>query len=227
MIQTVILCGGKGERLRPLTADLPKPLVPINGKPLLGHIVDHAQAHGVKEFIAAVGYKAEKIKAYLADDLGLAVELVDSGDADIVKRLADCAPFIKGDCLVLYGDTLSDVNLADLAAFHRSRPEKVTITVWPLRSQFGVLDVNADGKVVSFQEKPSLDKWINIGYFYFAKEALPWLAGFATFQDFLVHLVARGELNAYRHKGVHITVNTIKELQEAEENIGRFQGIPK
>ena len=151
--QTINLCGGKGERLRPLTADLPKPLVPINGKPLLGHILEHAQAHGVKEFVAAVGYKADKIKTYLADDLGLAVELVDSGDADIVRRLADCAPRIKGDCLVLYGDTLSDVNLADLTAFHRSRPEKVTITVWPLRSQFGVLDVNEDGKVVSFQEK--------------------------------------------------------------------------
>lgn len=224
-LQAILLCGGKGERLRPLTADLPKPLVPVNGKPLLGHIVEHAQKHAVKSFVAAVGFKADKIKKYLEQDLGLTVEFVDSGDVDIVKRLADCAPLIKGDFLVLYGDTLSNVDLDELAAFHRSRPEKVTITVWPLRSQFGLLDVAEDGKVVSFKEKPALDKWINIGYFYFEQEALSWMKGFTHFEAFLSHLVAQGQLNAYRHKGVHITVNTIKELEEAEENIGRFQEL--
>jgi glucose-1-phosphate cytidylyltransferase len=224
-LQAILLCGGKGERLRPLTADLPKPLVPVNGKPLLGHIVEHVQKHSIKNFVAAVGFKADKIEKYLKQDLGLTVEFVDSGDVDIVKRLADCAPLIKGDFLVLYGDTLSNVDLNDLAAFHRSRPEKVTITVWPLRSQFGLLDVAEDGKVVSFKEKPALDKWINIGYFYFEKEALAWMKGFEHFEDFLSHLVAQGQLNAYRHKGVHITVNTIKELEEAEENIGRFQEL--
>ncbi len=223
-LQVILLCGGKGERLRPLTEDLPKPLVAIHGKPLLGHIVEHSQRYSIKEFIAAVGYKADKIKKYFEKDLGLKVELVDSGDVDIIKRLADCGPLIKGDFLVLYGDTLSDVNLDDLAAFHHSRPEKVTITVWPMRSQFGLLEVAEDGKVVSFMEKPTLDKWINIGYFYFEKEALSWMRGFKHFEDFLSHLVAQGQLNAYRHKGVHITVNTIKDLEEAEKNIGRFQG---
>ena len=156
-LQAIILCGGKGERLRPLTADLPKPLVPINGKPLLGHIVEHVQKYSVQEFIAAVGYKAERIKEYFENDLHLKVTLVDSGDVDIVKRLAACAPLIKDGALVLYGDTLSNVDLNDLVAFHHSRPETVTVTVWPLRSQFGLLEVAEDGKDVSFTEKPTLE----------------------------------------------------------------------
>lgn len=222
--QAIILCGGKGERLRPLTADLPKPLIPIKGRPLLGHIVDHVRKHKVQDLIAAVGYKADRIADYFEKDLRLKVRLVDSGDADIVKRLAACAPLIEDGFLVLYGDTLSNVDIDDLIAFHRARPQKATVTVWPLRSSFGLLEVGDDGKVLSFKEKPTLDKWINIGYFYFEKEALSWMAGFERFEDFLGHLVAKGELNAYRHTGVHITVNTINDLAEAEENIGRFLG---
>jgi len=222
-LQVVVLCGGKGERLRPLTADLPKPLIPIKGKPLLGHIVEHIQKYAVDELIAAVGYKADRIKEYF-DALGVKATLVDSGDADIVKRLTACAPLIKGGFLVLYGDTLSNVDIDDLIAFHRARPQKATVTVWPLRSPFGLLEVGEDGEVTSFKEKPTLDKWINIGYFYFEKEALSWMDGFERFEDFLAHLVAKGQLNAYRHDGVHITVNTINDLQEAEENIGRFLG---
>lgn len=222
--QAIILCGGKGERLRPLTADLPKPLIPIKGRPLLGHIVEHVRKHKVQDLIAAVGYKADRIAEYFEKDLGLKVRLVDSGDADIVKRLTACAPLITGGFLVLYGDTLSNVDIDDLIAFHRARPQKATVTVWPLRSPFGLLEVGEDGKVLSFKEKPTLDKWINIGYFYFEKEALSWMAGFEHFEDFLVDLVTKGELNAYRHKGVHITVNTINDLKEAEENIGRFLG---
>lgn len=223
-LQVILLCGGKGERLRPLTEDLPKPLIPIKGKPLLGHIVEHLRKHSIREYIAAVGYKADKIKNYFEKELNVTAQLVDSGDADIVKRLAACAPLINGPFLVLYGDTLSNVDLDDLIAFHRARPQKATVTVWPLRSPFGLLEVNDDGKVLSFQEKPTLDKWINIGYFYFEAEALAWMKDFEHFEDFLVHLVAKGELNAYRHKGVHITVNTVNDLKEAEDNIGLFLG---
>lgn len=223
-LQVILLCGGKGERLRPLTEDLPKPLIPIKGKPLLGHIVEHLRKHSIHEYIAAVGYKADRIKDYFEKELGAKADLVDSGDADIVKRLAACAPLIKGPFLVLYGDTLSNVDLDDLIAFHRARPQKATVTVWPLRSPFGLLELGDGDKVLSFKEKPTLDKWINIGYFYFEAEVLAWMKGFEHFEDFLVDLVARGELNAYRHKGVHITVNTVNDLKEAEENIGLFLG---
>lgn len=223
-LQAVVLCGGKGERLRPLTQDLPKPLVPIKGKPLLGHIVEHIQKYGIRKIIATVGYKADKVEKYLKDELKIRAEIVDSGDADIIKRLQDCESHLQGDFLVLYGDTLSNVDLEKLAAFHRSHPEKATVTVWPLQSQFGVFDVDKNGKITSFKEKPVLDKWINIGYFYFRKETLAWMRDFKRFEDFLGYLAAERKMNAYRHQGIHVTVNTVKELEEAEANIDRFLG---
>jgi glucose-1-phosphate cytidylyltransferase len=222
-LQAIILCGGKGERLRPLTMDLPKPLIPIKNKPILGYIVEHARTHAIGKLIVAAGYRADKIKDYFENHLKLAVDIVDSGEADIVRRITDCSAHIKGNFLVLYGDTLSDVDLDGLASFHRSRPEKATVTVWPLRSQFGLFEVAPDGKVLSFREKPVLDQWVNIGYFYFEQEALSWMRDFERFEDFLLHLAAQGEINAYRHRGVHITVNTLKELEEAEANIKYFQ----
>ena len=221
-LQVVVLCGGKGTRLRPLTTDLPKPLIPIKGKPLLEHILDHAREHAMKDFIMAVGYKADQIKKYVSRHRDLKFAIVDSGDADIITRISDCGPHIRGDFLVLYGDTLSDVDLDQLIKFHRARPEPATITVWPLRVQFGLLEVSPEGKVVSFKEKPTLDKWINIGYFYFNYRALSGMKGCTRFEDYLRELAAAGDLNAYRHTGVHITVNTIQELEEAEENIDKI-----
>ena len=226
-LQAIVLCGLDIVRNPEPDQDLPKPLVPIKGKPILRHILDHARAHSISQFIMAVGYKAAKIKDYMAQHRDIKSIIVDSGDADIIARIKDCSPHIKGDFLVLYGDTLSDVDLDEVIKFHDARPEKGTITVWPLRSQFGLLEVAPDGKVLSFKEKPVLDKWINIGYFYFNHRVLSEMKGFTHFEDFLRHLVAEGDLNAYRHTGIHITVNTIQELEEAEGNIEKIHGRVK
>jgi len=218
--QAVLLCGGKGERLRPLTTDIPKPLIQIKGKPILGHILEHLDHSGVNEVVICTGYKSEKIQEYFEHHSeNFNVKLVNSGDVDIIKRLQEAARFIKTDFLVLYGDTLSNIDLQLMIDFHKKRPEKATISVWPLRSQFGLMEVNNADRVISYKEKPLLDKWINIGYFYFDYSLIPLMSDFSRFEDFLQALVTRGELNAYKHLGVHITVNTLKELEEAEENI--------
>ena len=93
------------------------------------------------------------------------------------------------------------------------------MTAWPLVSQFGLVEITPDGKVTSFKEKPILDKWINIGYFYFRQKTFDLFNKFDRFQDFLHFVAEQGDLNAYRHRGIHITVNTLKELEEAEENL--------
>lgn len=219
-MQAILLCGGKGIRLKPLTDALPKPLIPVRGRPIVDYIVSHLEKHGVTDIIVAAGYKSQEFHEHFASHSH--VRVVDSGDVDIIERLRCCAPLIQGDFLVLYGDTLSDVDLGALITFHRAQGERVTVTAWPLRTQFGLMDLNAEGKVASFQEKPQLDKWINIGYFYFAREMLERLENFERFEDFLRHLVEVAQINAYRHTGVHVTINTRKELEEAEDNIGQI-----
>jgi NDP-sugar pyrophosphorylase family protein len=222
-VQALILCGGKGERLRPLTEKIPKPLVKIKTNTILGLIIQHVFTYDIKDFIFATGYQSEKIEEYLKTScLDCNYSIIDSGDVDIIQRLKDAVPRIMGDLILLYGDTLSDVNINDLIKFHHSQSGKATMTVWPLRSQFGVLEVDQGGMISSYQEKPILDKWINIGYFYLEQEPLQLLADFDSFENYLIYLIEKRELNGYRHKGAHITVNTLKELQVAEDNIDKI-----
>jgi glucose-1-phosphate cytidylyltransferase len=222
-IPVVILCGGKGERLYPLTIDIPKPLIEINGEPILWYIIEHLKKYQTRKFIITVGYKAEKIEEYFdKNHKNLNIQIVNSGDADIIKRIQDAAKYISTDFLVLYGDTLSNVNIDKLIKYHSTNTQNVTMTVWPLVSQFGLVEISKEGKVTSFNEKPKLPQWINIGYFYFNKNTFNIYNEFDRFQDFLHFIAEKGDLNAYCHQGIHFTVNTIKELEEAEKQINQI-----
>lgn len=216
-MQAILLCGGKGERLRPLTESVPKPLVPIKGRPIVDYIVNHLQKFNITELIVTAGYKSEKMYEHFANNPSITV--LDSGDVDIIKRIKEAAHLIKGDFLLFYGDTLSDVDINSLIDFHKKNDHLVTVTAWPFKSQFGLMEIADDGSVLEFKEKPVLDKWINIGHFYFKYQALNLLSQFDSFEGFLKYLVNGKLLNAYKHHGVHITVNTVKELSEAEESI--------
>lgn len=220
----IILCGGKGERLRPLTESTPKPLVHLKGRPILSYLLDHLRKFGIKHIVIAAGFQAEKIIHYFKENYrDLNVTIVNSGDVDIIDRIKACVPHIKGDFILLYGDTLADVNFNQLQEFHFSSRSKATITLWPLKSQFGLAEIDHDGNVTNFKEKPTLDKWINIGHFYFDNEVLSWMKDFKNYAVFLEFLSAGRKLKGFKHYGVHITVNTFRELEDAEINIDKFK----
>jgi len=219
-IQALILCGGKGERLRPFTDDLPKPLVEINNKAILGYIIDHLSIPDIGQLIIASGYRSDKIDNYIEKNYSNKnIIISDLGDVDIVERIKGVAMDVKDDLIVMYGDTISDVDLKELFDFSQNQKESVVVTLWPLRSQFGVLETDENNKVTSYTEKPVLNKWINIGYFYFKQKGLSLLKDCNSFEGFLTKLVAHQELAGYKHKGEHITVNTLKELKEAESRV--------
>lgn len=222
-MKVLILCGGKGERLKPFTDSVPKPLIKIKDRPILSYLLSHFQSYGFQEFVIAVGYKAEAIIEYFErEHRNLQVEFVDSGDADIIDRIKDSSKYLSGDFLMSYGDTLADVDLDGLIRFHQGHEGDVSITCYPLQSQFGVLEMADSGRITSFVEKPVLDKWINIGYYYFSERIMSQLKRHETFLDFLYKVTKEGNLYSYKHTGVHITVNTVKELEEAESNIIRL-----
>jgi glucose-1-phosphate cytidylyltransferase len=219
-LQVLILCGGKGERLRPLTDTIPKPLIKIKNKPILSYIIKHLKSYDLNNIIFATGYKADNIHKFLKkNDHGLSIKTIDSGDVDIIKRIQDATRYINNDLLVLYGDTISDININNLVEYHQSHIEPMTMTVWPLRSQFGLVDLNNNGRVIQFQEKPILDKWVNIGYFYLNYKILDMINQYKSYADFLQDISKQGLLNAYQHTGLHITVNTVEQLNEAENGI--------
>ena len=223
-VTALILCGGKGERLRPLTESIPKPLVHLKGRPILSYLLDHIKKFDIDNVIIAAGFQAEKIHQFFKENhLDLNVTIVDSGDVDIIDRIKACSSHLTNDFILLYGDTLADVNLNQLQQFHYSHSSKATITLWPLKSQFGLAEMDSEGNVIKFREKPTLDQWINIGNFYYENEALNWMKDFTSYADFLEFLGSQKKLKGFKHQGVHITVNTLRELEDAEQNIHEFE----
>ena len=222
-LKIIILCGGKGERLHPLTNDIPKPLLQIKGKPILLYIIEHLSYYNLYELIITIGYKSKKISDFIASEYPTSrFRLIDSGEVDIIRRIQDSLDYIDGDFMVLYGDTLSDVSILELIKHHKLNERPATMTVWPLHSQFGIVELDKADNVLGFKEKPKLDKWINIGYFYFKQEMKELIQKYDSYAEFLRILAEKGLLNAYKHNGIHITVNTIKELADAEKNIEKI-----
>jgi NDP-sugar pyrophosphorylase family protein len=220
--RAIVLCGGKGVRLRPLTYDLPKPLIQVRGRPIIDFIIDHLRNEGIHDITLAAGYKAELLIEHFR---GSQIKVVDTGDQDIAHRIRQLDDGTAGDTLVLYGDTLSDVDIAGLLQSHQRARLAASVTVWPLRSSFGLFSIDADSRVTAYEEKPVLDRWINIGYFVFSRTALDTVCSSSSFEDALRQLVSNRSLNAFPHHGLHVTVNTRSELEEAETALAGWESV--
>lgn len=220
-LTAILLCGGKGERLRPFTDTLPKALVPLNGQPLLYHLLKYLSVAGVKRFVLCVGYKAELIEQYLKEhrDPAWDITCVDSGDASMTKRLLDARAHVSGPALICYGDTLANVDLSALHKEHEASGALMTMTVYPLHSPFGIVGFNGTKRVTEFMEKPRLPYWINIGFMLCQPEALGFIGPHSDMPDFLSALAEAGALSVHQHEGKHLTVNTEKERAAAEAEI--------
>ena len=160
----IILAGGYGTRLSEYTKKIPKPMVQINRKPLLVHIINHYKKFGFKEFIIAAGYKKEVIKNYFKNKN---VKVINTGLKTMtggrIKRLQS---HLKDQTFLLtYGDGLSDVNINNLLNFHKKSKNLVTLTAVRPPARFGAIKIK--GKFVNyFKEKSKSDEgWINGGFF--------------------------------------------------------------
>ncbi|HEX4773172.1 MAG TPA: nucleotidyltransferase family protein [Bryobacteraceae bacterium] len=222
-LTAVVLCGGKGERMRPLTESLPKPLIPIGGRPLLEHLIRYLESNGIQRFVLCVGYKSELVEEF-ARNLPTQSEIIciNSGDASMTDRILDARRHTTGRMLVCYGDTLANIDVDGLCSLHEEFNAPATMTVYPLQVPFGIVDVGEDRKVRCFREKPQLPYWINIGFFLFESRVLDRLRPNSNIPEFLHELKTSGDLYAFRHEGRHLTVNTHKDRQVAESEITEF-----
>jgi glucose-1-phosphate cytidylyltransferase len=220
----ILLCGGKGERLKPFTDVLPKALVSLNGKPLLLHLLHYLAAAGIKRFIICVGYKAEAIAEFIHQhrQSDWEVLLVDSGEASMTERLLAAQVHLSGPALVCYGDTLANVDLRALQRQHAADGALITMTVYPLHSPFGIVSFAETRRVTEFAEKPRLPYWINIGFMLAEPEAFAYLEPGVEMPDFLATLAAAGVASVYQHEGRHLTVNTENDRVLAETEMVEF-----
>lgn len=243
-MKTVILAGGFGTRISEESHLRPKPMIEIGGRPMLWHIMTLYSRYGFNDFIVCLGYKGYMIKEYFANyvlhnaDVTVDLEkgaieyhatnhepwrvtLVETGEATMTGgRLKRVGRYLDpGEPFFLtYGDGLSDVDLAALAAFHRAHGREATVTAVAPPGRFGALEVEAD-KVVHFAEKPPSDNaMINGGFFVLNPTVLSRIEGDSTVweKEPLEGLARDGELAAFRHAGFWAAMDTLREKNQLE-----------
>lgn len=240
-IPAVLLAGGLGTRMREETEYKPKPMVDIGGRPVIWHIMKNLSQQEIGNFVVCAGYKKEAIKEFflnyraLTNDFTIKLDklasqkIYDNGFPENWEvTVADTGDFTQtggrvklvqkyiGDqrFLVTYGDGLSDLNISKLLEFHESHGKIATVSTVRPTSRFGVMDIDKNGKVEKFREKPQVDDWINIGFFIFEPDIFDFLTPDCVLEkEPLMKLAKMGELFAYRHPGFWQPMDTFRESQ--------------
>lgn len=241
-MQAVILCGGKGTRLREETEFIPKPLVRVGDKPILWHILKIYANFGINDFVLCLGYKGELIREYFFhydlnnvdvvlelgskkltkldrshNEEGWKLWLIDTGQETLTGgRLGRVATHIQGNTFMLtYGDGVADIDLKSLLDFHRRHGKVATVTAVRPSSRFGELVL--DGEAIrSFREKPQVNEgWINGGFFVFERPVLDLIKGDGDSleADVLERLARDDQLAVFRHAGFWQCMDTYREME--------------
>lgn len=234
-IQTaVILAGGEGKRLLPLTSDKPKALVPVLKRPLIEWIILWLKNNGVKEVVVSVDYKKEALMEHLGDGRRLGVKLryndhggaKDTGDA-FRSVFQNKNLKLPDTFFAMNGDQITDLPLAELASLHRAAKPLATLTACPVRLPYGIIELDGDQTARKFQEKPILtDTLMNAGIYVFRKNILKYLTRRGAIEKTAFPQLARaGLLKVYTHRGLFTTVNTVKDLAESEKILKNYKNL--
>jgi len=224
----VVLAGGPGLRLRPLTRDQPKVMVRVLDKPVLQWVIEWLRHSGIKRVILGVAYCKEAVMNYFGDGSEFGVEIsysVHSVDGETGEgfRLA-ISRYVSDDVFVaMNGDEITNFILGGMIDFHLRYGYTATITVTNLRSPFGVVEVGKNGLVLDFKEKPVIPSvLVNTGIYIFSRGIENYLPEKGPIEETTFPLLARNKiLGGYKMKGTWLTVNTIKDLRLAESTLKR------
>lgn len=241
-MKVLILAGGYGTRLSEETDAKPKPMVEIGGKPIIWHIMKMYSGFGYTDFVVLLGYKGYVIKEYFSNyflhqsdvTIDLAnnnievhqhecepwrVTLLETGlDTMTGGRIRRAAPRIGSDPFLLtYGDGVSDVDVRAAVEFHKKHGKFVTMTAVQPAGRYGALNIEDNGIVSQFMEKPKGDgSWINGGFFVCQPEVLDYIDGDRTVfeQEPLTRLAEEGKLAAYKHHGFWECMDTQRDKKQ-------------
>lgn len=245
-MKAVILAGGFGTRLSEETTLKPKPMVEIENKPIIWHLMKFFSHYGVNDFVICAGYKSEYIKNYFANfflsnsDIQVnlnqntvrilnrqkedwKIDIIDTGKNTMTGgRLKRVEQYIGDDDFYFtYGDGLSDVDLNKLLKFHKSNKSIATLTAVKTPERFGKLSINNETNIVeSFKEKPqNLNEWINGGFFVLSKKVFNFIEDDETIfeKHTLEKISEKGMLSAFKHEGFWYAMDKLSDKKYLEE----------
>ncbi len=236
-MKVVLFCGGKGTRWARSEDDVPKALAPIGDRPIIWHVMNVYSQSGFDDFVLCLGHQAEKIVRYFVEagaredrDAGelivtagprtrWRVRLVDTGrETQTGGRLRAVAGYLGTErFMASYGDGLARLDVADVVRFHQAHGRLATLTAVRPASQFGILQLGADGRVQSFVEKPRLKEWVNGGFFVLEPQVLEILDEGPLENGPLARLALADQLVAYRTEDFWACLDTYKDLATLEQ----------
>lgn len=239
VLPVVLLAGGLGTRMREETEYKPKPMVEVGGRPVIWHIMKNFSGFNLNDFIVCTGYKGHIIKEYFLNYLAFnhdfrvtlnhkdnvaildenrsenwSVTVADTGETTMTGgRVNKVKKYIGNNrFIVTYGDGLADVDIEKLVHFHKSHGKIATVTTVKPLSRFGVMDIDSDGTVIQFREKPQVDDWINIGFFVFEPQIFDYLDDYCVLEQQPLSALARDQqLMAFQHDGFWQPMDTYRE----------------
>jgi len=222
----LIIAGGEGERLRPLTNDRPKNMVPVAGKPIAEYQLEWLREGGVTDAVFLCRYKADVLEAHLGDGSGFGLRVHYSredkplGRGGALKLGFALVPADEQRIVACNSDILTDQPLRDLLAYHEKTGAAATVMLARLRSPYGVVDVEDDGRITAFREKPVLPFWINAGVYVLSREFFARLPDkgdheTTTFPE----LAAEGRLFGYKSQAYWRPVDSVKDVAEATQEL--------
>ncbi len=222
----LVLAGGKGERLRPLTEDRPKPMILLAGKPILAYHLAWLRENGVTDAVLLCGYRADVIQDHFGDGSRWGIRIQYSledqplGRGGAFKRAFVRVPAREEIVIGTNGDTISNQPLVPVLRAHRSSGAVATVMLAPLVSPFGIAQVARNGRIRRFEEKPRLPYWVNAGVYVLSRPFFDLLPDVGDHEDTAFPLLAeRGELHAYRSRAYWRAIDTVKDLTEATKEL--------
>jgi len=222
-LRAVILAGGKGTRLKPYTVNFPKPLMPINDKPILEILIRQLKKKGFTDIIIAAGHMGEMIRLYFHDGRKLGVNITYSREE---KMLGTAGPLhalrhtLKGTFLLINGDVISDVDFREMLDFHRKNSNQVTIGLAKrtVHIDFGIVQLNEKQEFDRWSEKPDLEYWVSMGIYFMEPEVIDHIPGgkFFNLPELIVKMKKdKKKIKGYMHHGYWLDIGRPEDYERA------------
>lgn len=228
----LVIAGGEGERLRPLTLDRPKPMLPVAGKPILEYQLRWLAENGVTDAVLLCGYKSQVVREHFSDGSGFGLRVHYSNEDEPLGRggaLRLGYGLVPGDedpVIATNGDILTNQPLAPLLAQHERTGATATVMLTALRSPYGIARQDRSGRILAFDEKPLLPHWINAGVYVLSRsffQRLPERGDHET--TAFPELATEGKLYGYRSRAYWRSVDTFKDLSAAASEVAELAPV--